>query len=178
MDLFKKMDFKEKFDFILMADVFEHIPETDLVDFVSRVSFLQEAGGIVYILTPNPTFCGPACETELFHDGGKLDHFGHYKHYHPSEITRLFSEHNYEKIIESYEEGILKNYFKRYVFSISIRDRKYSKNIFYKMISPIFIWIPQIAFNIIEKIVYHNEWKNKNNDIKSMSYVVVFKKLK
>ena len=174
----QKINFKEKFDFVLMADIFEHIPENDLSSFMIKLNSIQDNNGIVYVLTPNPLFCGPAYESKIFHNGGKLDHEGHYRHYHPNELNRIFMAHGYERLLESYEEGIIRNFFKRYIFSISIRDKRYSNNYLYKITSPLFIWIAKIAFAVVGSIVYRDEFFNRKNDLHTMSYVAIFKKIK
>lgn len=174
----QKINFTEKFDFVLMADVFEHIPLVDMGEFTKKISTIQDVGGVIYILTPNPLFCGPASTSGMFHNGGKFDHEGHYKHYLPNEILSHFKKFNYEMVFDSYEEGILKNILKRYIFSLSIRDRRYSNNKIYRIISLIPVYLIKIAFMIMGRIIYWNEWKNRKNDFNSMSYVVVLKKTK
>lgn len=170
-------DFKNKFDFILMADVFEHIPDNDLENFTKKISSIQDIGGVLYILTPNPLFCGPATKSGLFHNSGEFDHEGHYKHYLSLEIKEIFAKYSYKTVFESYEEGLLKNFFKRYIFSLSIRDKKYSKKPIYKFFSPFPIFILKIFFKIAEVIIYNNELKNNKNYFDSMSYVIVLKKI-
>jgi hypothetical protein len=172
----QELDFDEKFDFILMADIFEHIPLIDMPSLLEKVSKVQDVGGVLYILTPNPIYCGPASESSIFHNRGKSDHEGHYKHYDRIEINKVMNKYKYEKIFDSYEEGKVKNFFKRYIFSISIRDKRYSRNPIYRVLSPHFIWIIKIFYYFVDVISYYFERKNRYNDFCNISYVGVFKK--
>ena len=56
---------KISFDFVLLMDVFEHI--SNIESFVGKLATIQKNGGVLYIITPNPIFCGPAEKSELFY---------------------------------------------------------------------------------------------------------------
>ena len=72
----EQIEFKEKFDFVLLADIFEHIIDID--KFIEQVSNLQNEGGVVYILTPNSLFCGPAEQSGIYYIKYKDGHIKHY----------------------------------------------------------------------------------------------------
>ena len=95
-------DFKteEKFDFILMSEVFEHFPPEDLKEIILNLTNLLKPGGIVYLNTPNPLNVGPASISKIYYKHCK---YGHYKHYTKREIVNLF-EDNFELIGHQFNE--------------------------------------------------------------------------
>jgi len=166
-----------KFDFILMADVFEHIPSEEINDFCLRLSSMQNAGGVIYILTPNPIFCGPATKSDLFHKINNNKHHGHQKHYLPNEIIKLFSDQGYNLVFNIYEESNFRQIIKQLILGISIRDNKYENLRIYKIISPIFIY-PIKLFLYILGIISHNvELLKSKDNFGMMSQILVFKKI-
>jgi len=56
----QNIEFKKTFDLAVMRDLFEHIPLSEMKGFCKKVSSIQTQGGVVYMLTPNPFYCGPA----------------------------------------------------------------------------------------------------------------------
>ena len=90
MEKFNNLSFETKyiedlkidnfFDFVMLIDIFEHIE--DIKTFIDQVAHLQTTGGVVYIVTPNPLYCGPAVEGEIYYKRSKtvtIDIISHMK---------------------------------------------------------------------------------------------------
>jgi len=160
----------EKCNFILLADVFEHI--VDIHSFAKKISSLQSTGGVTYILTPNPTFCGPVTKSNLYY---KLKSYGHIKHYNKFEIEDIMSKVNYRLLYSTYEETPLRQKIKKYIFAISRRDKNFSKYLIYKIFQPILILLSIPLLKVVEIVVYKSELKATN--FNAMSQCLVFKKM-
>lgn len=166
-----------KFDFILMADIFEHIPLKEIKEFCLHTSNLQDVGGVIYILTPNPIFCGPATKSSLFHGINDNKHHGHQKHYLKQEIVNLLSPHNYDLIFSEYEESAFRQFVKKIIYGFSIRDNKFNKSIIYRLISPIFIYPLKFFLYILGSSCHKIELSKSNSKFEMMSQILVFKKI-
>jgi len=166
-----------KFDFILMADVFEHIPLTEINNFCLQLSGMQNIGGVIYILTPNPVFCGPATKSELFHTVNNHEHHGHQKHYLVKEIENMLAKYGYSLVLEACEESNFRQFVKRIIFSFSIRDNKYQKSAVYRIVSPMFVYPLQLLLYVLGFISHKIELLKSENKFEMMSQVLVFKKI-
>lgn len=170
---------EERFDFILLADVFEHIPIEEIKKFCLKISDLQNLGGILYILTPNPIFCGPATKSDLFYKTNNNLHRGHYKHYTQNEIKNIFLPLGYELIFLVYEESRTRQLIKRLTFGFSRRDKQYSDySRIYRLLNPFFLYPLKIIISLLSLISFQLEKFNSENKFKMMSQILVFKKLK
>lgn len=161
----------EKADFILLADVFEHIPNIDI--FASQLSALQEKGGVVYILTPNPNVCGPAPESEIYHT--KHPH-GHIKHYNKNEVCAIMARNGYESLFVAYEETPYRKATKRLLYALSRRDKRWSDNILYKLVRPILLPFYFLISLLCEKTTYVHEKRNSVNAFTTLAQAMAFKK--
>jgi SAM-dependent methyltransferase len=162
-----------KADFILLADVYEHIPEIE--KFVKQISDLQTDTGVVYIMTPNPIFCGPATESEIYHTKKQ---YGHIKHYTAQEIVSQMKKYNYELILHKYEESNLRRKLKLVVKALARRDLRWRSNILYRLSRPIILPFFRLISKIIDKIVFKNEMGNSNNPFTTITQNLIFKKIK
>jgi SAM-dependent methyltransferase len=164
---------KEKFDFIILMDLFEHIH--DIKVFMAHISKLQDKDGILYIVTPNPLFCGPAEESAIYYKKG--DYHGHVDHYTKDEIIAICEHAGYKVEFYVYEETKLRDTLRRYVKGISRRDQKWSKLVSYQLIRPFALFIiNNLLFSLIEKICFLKE-KNSEKDIfNTRSFVITLKK--
>lgn len=160
-----------KFDFIFLADIFEHIP--DIYAFIDQLSNIQKIGSVVYIMTPNPIFCGPASESEIYF---KNYSYGHIKHYTKNEIVNIMKEKGYELIFHAYEETI----FRQKAKIIYLVDDIYKRGSMWKKIilfNPISLLVLKFLYVILEKITYMIEIKNSNNPSFTMTQDFAFKKI-
>lgn len=173
-DFIEQIEFKEKFDFILLADIFEHI--VDVTKFIGQITNLQNDGGVMYILTPNPLFCGPAEQSGIYYTRHKD---GHHKHYTKQEVIKIMNKHHYEPIYIGYEEGPLRQRVKRIVRGLSRRDKNLGDKFFVyrKIISPMLSIIYNPLLLLTEFYVYKDEYSNKNNSENMMSTTYIFKKI-
>lgn len=168
----EKLKTSEKFDFIMLIDLFEHIENIGL--FVKQVSLLQEKGGVVYILTPNPLYCGPATESEIYYTKFKD---GHRKHYLSIEVTDIMNEAGYQLVRESYEERPLRNKVRQILNGLARRDTLWNKNLLYKIARFIFLYLLLAVVSLLEFIVYHNESKSRAERIGTRAMSLIYKKM-
>ncbi len=162
----------KKVDFILLADLFEHIP--DIEPFVAKIASMQEYGGVVYIMTPNPIKCGPAPESGIYHTRHPN---GHIKHYTTKEICTIMRQSGYTLIFKLYEEGYLRNKVKRIIFGLSRRHKTFSKYGFYRFLKPLILILIWSIISILGKIVYMSEKKHSNNQFSTATQDLAFKKV-
>jgi len=162
----------EKFDFILLMDLFEHIP--DISSFLAKISRLQENGGITYITTPNSIYCSPAEESGI--SAKNSGYHGHIKHYTKSEIIALMHTVGYRPEFHFYEETEIRETLRRIVKGISRRDNRWSAGFVYRVIRPLVHLGLLPVFYIIQKINYVSERANRNNPFDTRSIAIAFKK--
>lgn len=171
----QQVNFKEKIDFVFLADVFEHIPSEDVDSFVKKIDSIQQIGGVVYVLTPNAIHCGPARFSGLYHT--KLPD-GHYKHYLKEEVDAYFLKYGYSRILLAYEDTYFRLLIKHGVMLISIFDKKMSKNETFKLLTWPLVYVMQIMCKTTEYLVDFVEVLNRNNIFSTQSMVLVYKKIK
>lgn len=159
------------FDFILLADLFEHIP--NIKSFISTISSLQTVGGAVYIMTPNPVHCGPASESGLYHT--RHTH-GHIKHYTQNEICALMATAGYELELALFEEAPARQKIKAFIYAVSRRDKKWSKHFIYRMIQPFVHVCVGPIFAFLDKRAHASEMLHRHNALTTITQDLVFKK--
>ena len=161
-----------KADFILLADIFEHIK--DIGAFASHIAALQNKGGIVYIMTPNPVTCGPAVESGLYYT---LHTNGHIRQYPSSEIKDIMEKHGYRLMFQIYEEGPLRKKVKPFIYALARRDKKYQNHIWYWPLRPLMILLIWPIIKVLETLVYWHEKKNIHNQFGTITQDLAFKKI-
>lgn len=174
--MIEDFEIKEFADFILLADLFEHIKEIE--PFTKKISSMQNKGGVVFIITPNPLFCGPATESEIHFS--KVGRFGHVRHYFFHEVDEIMNKVGYKLLFYKYEETPTRKKVRRFIKALSRRDKKFSKFILYKLIvGPVlrFLLILPI-FKFLEYYVYNLEKKSSDNIEITYSTVYAYKKIK
>jgi 2-polyprenyl-3-methyl-5-hydroxy-6-metoxy-1,4-benzoquinol methylase len=160
-------------DFILLADVYEHIP--DIEPFVEKISSMQNVGGVVYIMTPNPIVCGPADESGLHHT--KHPH-GHIKHYPTNEICDLMKNNGYELVFLRFEEGNYRQKAKRIIFTLSRRDKAWQKNIFYSLVRPLVLLLSSPLCTLLDNQTHKAEEKYADDHFSGITQDLAFKKVR
>lgn len=168
----EKYNTPTKVDFILLADLYEHIPNIE--NFVTQISKLQEVGGVTYIMTPNPIYCGPAPESGIYHTRHKD---GHIKQYTSEEIINTMRKNGYTLILKFYEEAPFRQKAKRLIFALSRRDKKWQKKFIYVIFRPIYLILALIISKILETITFTSEVRNRHNETNTMTQNLVFKKI-
>lgn len=172
-DLVEKYPEEEKFDFLLLMDIFEHIP--DLPPFLAKLARLQDSGGIIYITTPNPIFCSPAEESEI--SAKRTGYHGHIKHYTKKEIESLMKDAGYEPEFHFYEETIIREYLRRIAKGISRRDLNWSKHFAYRIVRPLALLVLKPIFWVIKMINEFTEHESRHDMFDTRSFAIAFKKI-
>lgn len=162
---------KEKADFILLADVFEHI--VDIHTFVAQISALQSKDAVVYIMTPNPVFCGPVTESGLHHSRKQ---YGHIKHYTTGEITSIMEKNGYKLQFLTYEETPLRQTVKRWRSAFSRRDMAWKNKASYKLIRPLAIVALRPFMFLADKATHRSEIRARENQFGTITQNLAFKK--
>jgi len=162
----------KKFNFVLLMDIFEHIP--DIRVFMRQIAGLQEKGDVVYIVTPNPVFCGPAEESEIYHK--KSGYHGHIRHYTKGEVVEICQSVGYNVEFSIYEETESRAKFFLFGRAVSRRDRAFSKHWPYRLIRPLIIPVLSMIFIPLEKMCYKKEKISENDMFATRSLVIALKK--
>lgn len=162
----------EKFDFVLLVDIFEHIPDVEA--FVKKISHLQNDGGIVYIITPNPLFVGPASESQIFHT--TTGYHGHIKHYTHKEVCDFMKRAGYSLEFNLFEETARRQKIKTIGWALSRRDQSWKKNPLYRIVRPLVLLLLKPVFMYMEKSSYAVENTYKDNQFVTMAQALTFKK--
>jgi len=164
---------QQKFDFILLMDIFEHIDDIEL--FMKHVSDLQSKDGIVYVVTPNPLFCGPAAESDIYYT--KSGYHGHRDHYTKNEIITICRKSGYEPELIIYEETKQREWYRRMVKGISRRDKRWSAYSIYKIARPFVLAFLSPILYIFEKLCYRIEKKHEADQLQTRSICLILKRL-
>lgn len=163
---------RDHFDFILLMDIFEHIP--DINSFAQKIASLQKKDGIIYIITPNPIYCGPSEESLI--SATRVGYHGHIKHYSKKEIVTIMETVGYVAEFYIYEEMPSREFVRRIARGLSRRDKKFSNIMIYHLFSPIIHLILSPFLWILEKWSSWQERKNRFNKFDTRSLGIVFKK--
>lgn len=171
----QRMKIAEKIDCILLADVYEHIPLPDVSASVRKMSRLQEKGGVVYVITPNPITCGPAPESGIYHTRHR---FGHQQHYTKREIETEFAACGYVPVFSCYEDSSVRLAVKLLFIGVSFLDKKLQAwPLVWTLTAPI-AWCIDSLFMVIGLLVYPFEIWHQFDMFNTRSLVIVFKKEK
>lgn len=172
---------KEKINFVVLSEVFEHIPLTDVESFLGSLHEVLDEDGIVFLTTPNLVVQGPAEKSVRWY---KKVPFGHHKHYKFDELKDILDKHGFKIIFNSFEGSFFKrNFYNRFYYPFSRLDQKLlvSKKIpkflnnLYKYFSYPFIPIIKGFFWSLAKVVYfyENKFGSEKN---SETMILVLKK--
>ena len=106
------------FDFVLMSEVFEHIPINQIDLVIKKLESLTKKNSIAYISTPDPIFCGPASRSDIYFEKFQ---YGHYKHYLKGDIVKYFK--SFELVMYEKIEGKLEVKFNEKLISFKRRTK-------------------------------------------------------
>lgn len=165
--MIEDFDAKEKMDFILLMDIFEHIK--DINAFMAQIASIQDKNGIVNIITPNPLFCGPAEASEIFWK--KVGYHGHQDHYTKKEIIEICMNAGYDLEFCVYEETVFRDKMRIIVKGISRRYHRLPR-----IFQAVVIWPLKLVFKIIESLCFRTEMKHQNDKFNTRSICLTFKK--
>lgn len=163
----------EKQDLILLSDIYEHIPNIEA--FIAKLSTLQEKGGVIYILTPNPVSCGPAIRSAISYTISGSH--GHIRHYFKNEVEEVLAKHGYYLVHHSFEETPLRTPLRIMLRGLSRRDKRWNKRIPYRIVRPLVLVILAPIVSIIQSVAYRTEYAHRDDAEHTRSSVYIFKKL-
>ncbi|MFH0898567.1 MAG: class I SAM-dependent methyltransferase, partial [bacterium] len=110
------------FDFIVLAEVFEHIPLCDVNGFLQALKKLLSDDGKIFLTTPNAVVLGPAEKSHMWH---KRQPYGHHKHYTLKEMKEILEHHGFEITRHTFEGNIVKKHrYNRFFYPAARWDQK------------------------------------------------------
>ena len=181
-DIVHEFEGKRSFDFILLAEVFEHIPPADVPAFLKALPKVLAPGGTVFLTTPNYIVQGPAEKSAVWYE---KEPYGHHKHYTLAEISSLLKEVGLEVQWYSFEchkaKSILYN---KWFYPISRFDARLLNSAkipsvlrtLYRYLSAPFIFILRGIFWSLAQLVYVIE-KRCSNEKTGATMMLCIKKL-
>ena len=169
------------FTLVILAEVFEHIPPTEVSHFLSQLYNIMAPDGKIFLTTPNKIVQGPA---ELSHIWHEKQPYGHFKHYTLKELETVFSQAGFIMEWHGYEcHNIKKMLYNKVFYPISRLDGRLLNShkiplllrYFYYFISLPFLLLLKGFFWFIAKVIYFIE-KRFSNEQTAGTIMVLFKK--
>jgi 2-polyprenyl-3-methyl-5-hydroxy-6-metoxy-1,4-benzoquinol methylase len=108
----------KQFDFVILAEVFEHIHPSQIKQFLKEINRILTPEGSIFLTTPNATFCGPAEESPQW--VGRHP-YGHHQHYTYKSIKEILASGGFKAVHHSFECGPLKKKIYNKLFYYSAR---------------------------------------------------------
>lgn len=167
----------QKFDFILMSEVFEHIPLSDVDLFLESLSKTCSEKTKIFLTTPNRLVQGRAEESSRWY---KIQPYGHHKHYTYDELNKIFSKYNFKIDWFAYESGNIKRkFYNKLFYPIARWDAKFINTkklpkfvkLLYKYSSLPFTYLLRVFFWTFAQFIYFFE-KNFNNSSNAETIVL------
>lgn len=114
---------KRIFDFILLIEVFEHIPPSDIPCLMRGLSNVLAHDGCIFLTTPNYIVQGPAEQSHMWHE---KQPYGHYKHYSYDELATLCTQYSFYVKWHNYEgHSIKKKLYNKYFYPMARLDARF-----------------------------------------------------
>jgi len=159
----------QRYDFILLSEVFEHIPLTDVSSFLNDLNGLVKKGGVVFLTTPNVVVYGPAEKSQMWHE---KQEFGHHKHYSSDELKKLLEQRGFEVLWHCFECHQIKYFYNKCLYPVSwldnvlLNSKRVPKTLRYlwKYLSFPFVFFPNFFFWIFAQIVISSEYRSQSNE--------------
>lgn len=173
-----KLSVSDRFDVVVMAEVFEHIPPKDLPEFLMMLYKIVAEDGRIFLTTPNAVTQGPAEKSSMWY---QKQPWGHYKHYTYNELKNILWDHGFE--IEScvFECNTIKQkVYNRFYYPAARLDNKLieSKKVpsvvrsVYKGCSWPFVLFARSTFWFLAKFLRSYE-QEKNNENNALTTIIV-----
>ncbi len=122
-EILETFDGKKTYSFILLAEVFEHIPPTDVTPFLTALSKILSPDGTLFLTTPNRVVQGPAEQSSMWHEKKP---YGHHKHYTYQELATLLEKHGFDIEWHTFEcHTIKKILYNRLFYPLSRIDGRF-----------------------------------------------------
>lgn len=168
-------------DFVMLAEVFEHIPPKDVDPFIDALSQIIAVGGKIFLTTPNFVVQGPAEKSKCWH---QIQPYGHHKHYSLKELIDIFEQKNFKVEWYNFESGWLKRrIYNRLFYPLCRLDQKFltSKKIpttarkVYRYTSWPFIFFARSFFYLLAQVINRVEART-NSENNSETIILVLRK--
>jgi 2-polyprenyl-3-methyl-5-hydroxy-6-metoxy-1,4-benzoquinol methylase len=179
----EELENKEKYNFILMSEVFEHIPPKDVSCFLSSLKKVLDDDGKIFLTTPNAIVCGSAEKASNWY---KIQPYGHYKHYTVEEVKAILLNHGFD--VESYGfecNKIKRKFYNKVFYPVSRWDARflYSKKLpcfikkIYSIVSfPVALCMRAMFWVAAKCVTMIEEKYNNENNATTMMLLVKHKK--
>lgn len=176
-----KIPSNKRVDFIMLAEVFEHIPPNDVDSFINAIYQILNVGGRIFLTTPNFAVQGPAEKSKCWHE---IQPYGHHKHYSLNELIHIFEQKNFKIEWHNFECGKLKRKaYNRLFYPFCRWDQRLlmSKKIplvmrkIYKYTSVPLIFLVKPLFYLLAQVMNLIE-KQTNSENNSETIILVLKK--
>lgn len=180
-DIVPEYEGKRVFDFIVLSEVFEHIPPIDVDAFIKQLHTVLAPGGQIFLTTPNVVVQGRAQDSYMWHE--KMP-FGHHKHYSAAELKELFGQYGFDVLWQHFEcHGLKKWLYNKWYYPLARLDDRLlcsSKlprviKAFYRPLSFPFISLVHGCAWLAGKMVYVVE-KNRANEKNASTIVMALKR--
>jgi 2-polyprenyl-3-methyl-5-hydroxy-6-metoxy-1,4-benzoquinol methylase len=178
-DKFEELKDK-KFDLIMLSEVFEHVPPTDIPKFLAKLYQVLSDDGRIFLTTPNFVTQGPAEKSPLWHEKSP---YGHHKHYSLQELHKILEKFGFQIERSTFECNKFKIFYNKQFYKTARLDSKFlsSKKISrilktsYQLFStPLLLGIKSY-FWLLSKLIYLSERK-WNTEKRSMTIILSIKK--
>lgn len=181
-DIVDQFQGNQTFDFILLAEVFEHIPPADVPAFLQALAQVLSPHGTIFLTTPNRVVQGPAEQSAVWHE---KEPYGHHKHYTVAEIAELFKQVGLEVVQRDFECHNVKSIlYNKWFYPISRLDARllHSPKLpaflrtMYRYLSAPIILLLRACFWILAQLVYMIE-KRYSNEKTGATMMLCIKKM-
>jgi SAM-dependent methyltransferase len=172
---------KRQFDLVMLAEVFEHIPPSDVPLFLQHLYTVVADGGKVFLTTPNRVVMGPAEQSSMWHE---REPYGHHKHYTYQELSVLLAAADFTVESHCFECHRFKSWlYNRWLYPLSRLDARllFSKKIpapmrtAYRWLSMPAIGLARVWFWLVAQAVYGVE-KRLSNEQTAQTMILVIQK--
>jgi len=172
---------KQIFDFILLSEVFEHIPPNDVEPFLQRLRALLSPQGKIFLTTPNSVAQGPAEKSHMWHE---RQPYGHHKHYTYAELQKILRDAGFSVVGHSFEcHGLKRKLYNTFFYPVSRVDARFlnTKKLptlvrwTYRLCSAPAIWVMRFYFKGLARLVYETE-KRCSNELNAATMMIVVQK--
>jgi len=114
---FLDTDFAEKFDFLILSEVMEHLPDDKLA--IKKIHELMKDNAILFLTVPSKNAPIHRIRKLIFGQDIFDQKVGHLRRYSKSEVVGLLKSHGFEVIEVALTEGGLRNF----LFTTSIGNK-------------------------------------------------------
>lgn len=152
----------EAFDFVLLSEVFEHLPVDQAPEFCDQVARLMRPGGRVFLTTPNRVFYGPAEDSKEYY---LRQPYGHHKHYTLAELREYFDRSPFRLRAHYFETHPLTLLRNRAFYPLAVYDYAIQRSLRYPALrfllrpfSDVVYWLWETLYPVTRRL--HHGYEN------------------